>query len=342
MTRVLLTAVGSPGNARLIAALKQNGEREVQVIGTDMSARSGGRFLCDAFGVVPPGASDEFAPAVAEIARREGADVVFPTSSSEVASFARARELFEVPLMCASGEAVAACDDKAATYDLALRVGVRVPQTLVAAGPEEVRAAAAALGYPERDICIKPPTAKGSRGFHVISAGVDKRQQVLHARPGPMPLSIDELLAALGTDDFPTLLVMELLQGTERTVDGICRGGRFVLGHAKTREAMRAGLAMFFQTVDDPALVDATRRLVAGVELDWFVNAQFMGDALLEINPRISTIVYQEDFNLPWLAVRHALGELSEADLAEMGARVRPTRRALRYYDQVEYDDGDG
>ena len=125
-------------------------------------------------------------------------------------------------------------------------------------------------------------------------------------------------------------------------MDGICRGGKLVLGHAKTREAIRAGLAMYFQTVDDPALVEATRRLVAGVELDWFVNVQFMGDALLEINPRISTIVYQEDFNLPWLAVRHALGELSEADLAELGGRVRPTRRALRYYDQVEYDDGDG
>ena len=65
--RVLLTATGAPGAARLIRALRENGERELAVIGTDMSARSGGRFLCDAFHVVPPGASDEFAPAVAAI-----------------------------------------------------------------------------------------------------------------------------------------------------------------------------------------------------------------------------------------------------------------------------------
>ena len=62
--RVLLTASGAPGSARLIRALQENGERELAVIGTDMSERSGGRFLCDAFHVVPPGSSDEFAPAV--------------------------------------------------------------------------------------------------------------------------------------------------------------------------------------------------------------------------------------------------------------------------------------
>jgi hypothetical protein len=66
---------------------------------------------------------------------------------------------------------------------------------------------------------------------------------------------------------------------------------------------------------------------------------QFIDDALIEINPRISTIVYQEDLNLPYLAVRHALGELSEEELAARAARVRPTRRALRFYDQVEYDE---
>ena len=65
---------------------------------------------------------------------------------------------------------------------------------------------------------------------------------------------------------------------------------------------------------------------------------QFIGEHLLEINPRISTIVYQEDLNLPWLAVRRALGELDDEQLAAYQPLVRTTRRAVRYYDQVEYD----
>jgi hypothetical protein len=69
------------------------------------------------------------------------------------------------------------------------------------------------------------------------------------------------------------------------------------------------------------------------------VNVQFIGEHLLEINPRISTIVYQDDLNLPYLAVRHAIGELDEGQLRAYQPRVRTTRRALRYYDQVEYDE---
>jgi biotin carboxylase len=337
--RVLLTASGAPGAARLIRALRENGERELAVIGTDMSERSGGRFLCDAFHVVPPGASDEFAPAVAELALREGADVVFPQSSGEVVQFAANRGLFAMPVMVASPEAIAACDDKAQTMALAERAGVKAPRTHLARTPGEFRAAAAELGYPACDVCMKPPQAKGSRGFRVLSANVDRRRQLLEARPGPLPLSVDEALEAIGEEDFPPLLVMELAAGKEHTVDGICRGGRMLLGHAKTREAMRAGLAMYFETAAQPVLEDAARRLVRELALDWFVNVQFIGEHLLEINPRISTIVYQDDLNLPYLAVRHALGEVGEEQLAAHGAAVRTTRRALRYYDQVEYDE---
>ncbi len=112
-----------------------------------------------------------------------------------------------------------------------------------------------------------------------------------------------------------------------------------MLGHAKTREAMRAGLAMWFETVERPDLVDAADRLARELGLDWLVNVQFIGDRLLEINPRISTVMYQEDLNLPYLAVRHALGEISREELAALNARARPTRRVLRYYEQVEWDE---
>ncbi len=338
MTRILLTASGAPGAARLIAALRENGEREVHVIGTDMSERSAGRFLCDTFHVVPAGSSAGFAPELAALARREGADVVFPQSSGEVGRLAPATALFDCPVMVASPEAIAACDDKGATMRLAEHCGVRAPVTHVVRSPGEFRAAAESLGYPQREICMKPPVSKGSRGFRVLSATVNRRHALLEARPGPLPLSVDEALDAIGDEDFPELLVMELATGKEHTVDGICADGRMLLGHAKTREAMRAGLAMYFESCVQPGLVEAARRLCAELRLDWFVNVQFIGEHLLEINPRISTVVYQDDLNLPWLAVRRALGELDDDELAAYQPRVRTTRRALRYYDQVEYD----
>jgi hypothetical protein len=63
-----------------------------------------------------------------------------------------------------------------------------------------------------------------------------------------------------------------------------------------------------------------------------------VGDRVIEINPRISTVVYQDDLDLPWLGITRALGEISDDELAALRSRIRPGRTALRYFDQVEWD----
>ena len=78
--------------------------------------------------------------------------------------------------------------------------------------------------------------------------------------------------------------------------------------------------------------------IVRELRIEWFFNIQLVGGHVIEVNPRISTIVYQEDLNLPWLGVKRALGEISDDELAALRARVRPGRTALRYFDQVEFD----
>jgi hypothetical protein len=85
--------------------------------------------------------------------------------------------------------------------------------------------------------------------------------------------------------------------------------------------------------------METARKIVAELELEHFFNIQLVGEHVIEINPRISTIVYQEDLNLPWLGIKHALGEITEEELGELASRIRPTRRALRYFDQVEWDE---
>jgi hypothetical protein len=150
-------------------------------------------------------------------------------------------------------------------------------------------------------------------------------------------MRLEEAVELLPDDDGPDLLVMELSTGGERTIDGIANGRHVVLGHPKTREAMRAGLAMYFVTLDDSALMDIADRIVSELAIEWFFNIQLVGDHVIEVNPRISTIVYQEDLNLPYLGVKRALGEISDDELAALSKRIRPGRTALRYFDQIEW-----
>jgi carbamoyl-phosphate synthase large subunit len=335
----MVTASGAPGTAALLRALRENGERDVRLVGTDMSVQAIGRHLCDSFHVVPAGSDPSFGRAMSELAEREGVDAVLPQSSFDLLGLAEAKELFEAAVLVASPEAIRRSNDKADSYAMLDAIGVRGPAWRRVRGGEAVAEAARELGYPGEDVALKPVFSSGSRGFRVLSASADRREQLLTNRPGMAEaLRLEDLLDLLGGDDTE-LLVMELARGKERTIDGFAEAGRIVLGHPKTREAMRAGLAMYFETLDDPELMDVASKIVAELELDHFFNIQLVGEHVIEINPRISTIVYQEDLNLAYLGVKYALGELSDEEVEAARARVRPTRRALRYFDQVEWDD---
>jgi carbamoyl-phosphate synthase large subunit len=338
---ILVSASGAPGTAALLRGLRENGERPVRLVGTDMSERSVGRHLCDAFHVVPAGSDPGFADAMLEVCRKEGVQAVLPQSSFDLEGLAGARDRFEgIAVLVSSPDAIRRANDKAETYALLDRIGVPGPRWKRVVGGAALTEAAYELGYPGEDVCMKPVFSSGSRGFRIISASADRREQLLTNRPGVAEaIRLEELVELLGSDRETELLVMELATGGERTIDGFARGGRVLLGHAKTREAMRAGLAMFFQTLDDPWLMEIAAKICAELELDHFFNIQLVGDKVIEINPRISTIVYQEDLNLPYLGVKAALGELSDDELAAYAAKIRPTRRALRYFDQVEWDD---
>src|SRR5206468_5516104 len=187
-------------------------------------------------------------------------------------------------------------------------------------------------------VCSRPVCSAGARGCRVLDPSVDRAHQLLHERPGSVAMRLEEALELLPDEGGTELLVMELATGGERTIDGIANGREVVLGHPKTREAMRAGLAMYFVTLEDPSLMELADTIVAELGIEHFFNIQLVGEHVIEINPRISTIVYQDDLNLPYLGVKRALGEISEDELRTYAARIRPGRTALRYFDQLEFD----
>jgi carbamoyl-phosphate synthase large subunit len=336
---VLVSASGSPGTAALLRAFRENGEREVRLVGTDLSERSVGRHLCDAFHLVPSGSDPGFVDAVLDVVARESVDVVLPQSSFDLQALAEQRDRFDIPVLVSPPDAIRRSNDKAETYALLRGLGLPAPDFRRACGANAVAEAARELGYPDRDVSVKPTFSSGSRGFRIVSAGADRHTQLLTNRPGVAEaLRLEELVELLGDGEATEWLVMELAVGGERTIDGIGDGRRVVLGHPKTRESLRAGLAMYFVTLEDDALMELAGRVVEALAIEHFFNIQLVGEHVIEINPRISTIVYQEDLNIPYLGVKRVLGEISDDELATFASRVRPGRTALRYFDQVEWD----
>ena len=188
--------------------------------------------------------------------RAEGVDAILPQSSFDLEGLAEHVDRFPMPVLVSKPDAIRRSNDKAETYALLHRLGVR---GAASSGASTARARSQRprdeLGYPERPVCFKPVFSSGSRGFRILDPTVDRAHQLLNERPGSVAMRLEEAVELLPDEGGPDLLVMELATGGERTIDGIANGSEIVLGHPKTREAMRAGLAMYFVTLDDPELM---------------------------------------------------------------------------------------
>lgn len=340
--RVLLTAVGCPGGVSMIHALKNNGERELEIVGTDLRENAAGRFFVDSFHTVPAGSSPDFIPRLLDIVHQERPDVLLPQSSYEILALAHHRDEFErlgVPVVVGSADSVERGSDKWLTYLALEGSDVPRPRSIRCSNVEAFKRAVHELGYPEQRVCFKPPWSKGTRGFRILTDEANRLHLLLYERPDAMLMTLPEALDILAdADPVPELLVMDYAEGMEHTVDIFCRRGEVLMGFVKTREAVKAGLAMYFEIVHRPDLMHYGQVIAHRLDLDYFANIQFKGDMLLEVNPRVSTFVHQPDFNMPYLGLKYVLGEVDENDLRQAQERIRTTRRSVRYYDQVSYD----
>ena len=211
---VLVTASGAPGTAALLRALRLNGERGVRIVGTDMSPQAVGRHFCDRFYVVPRGNDPAFGDALLDVVRRENIDAVLPQSSHDLQGLADARERFMgTTVMVSPPEAIRVANDKAETYALLERLGLRAPAWRRVSGSRALALAAEELGYPDRTVCFKPVFSSGSRGFRVLDATVDRARQLLEERPGNIAMRLRDVVELLPEEGGPDLLVMELPTG---------------------------------------------------------------------------------------------------------------------------------
>ena len=125
---VMVTASGAPGTAALLRALRENGEREVRLVGTDMSERVG---RPPSLRLVPR-RSRRRRPRVprrdARGRERESVDAILPQSSFDLEGLAEHVDRFPMPVLVSSPDAIHRSNDKAETYALLHRLGVPAPE----------------------------------------------------------------------------------------------------------------------------------------------------------------------------------------------------------------------
>ncbi len=336
--KIILTASGCPGASTMIRKLRKVKERKIKIIGTDMRENAIGRFLADSFYKVPPGADRNYIRELLSIVEKEKPDILFPVSSYEVYPIATNRKKFEklgVKVLVSDSDPIKLCNNKYLMYE-SLKGIVELPRYNLANSFDEFLDCAEKLGHPKKQICFKPPKSKGSRGFRILKENINKAELLLNQTHSNKYLTMADFKEIFkNMEHFPQLLLMEFLEGKEFTVDAILKKGEMLLHEVKTREEADSGLAMYFEKCRRPDLVEYTQKILNKIPLDYCVNVQTKGGKLLEINPRVSTFVYQEDLILPYLAIKLLLNEITEDELRSYQSKVRIGWKSIRYYDQV-------
>lgn len=346
--KVIVTACGCPGASTLIKSLKNIQNRKISIIGTDMDPDAIGRFFADKFYQVPPAIDPEYISTIQDICSTEQIDVILPESSSQVEKFAFAKPSFEalgVKVLVSDPEPIKLANNKFQMYEkLRKNTHLPLPHYFWPKNLDEFIQYAEELGYPKQPICFKPHEAKGSRGFRILDSTINRRNLLLNYKPSSRYMTLEEFITIFESEsDFPEFILMEFIPGMEMTSDCLCLNGESLLTSVKSVEQARWGVIVKGELLDEPQIIHQTSVILNQIPLSYNINLQFIKPPnniplLIEINPRVSTFIYQTDFIQPYLSIKLALGEETPESIRTYQDKIAIGRRMVRYMDQVFYD----
>lgn len=339
------------GTVHVIRALQQ-ADAGYTVIASHTKADAPTLAVADEGGLEPPTSlsADDYLHWTLERCRTTRIDVLIPERHKETLAAARERfaAIGTTLLTAADAATLALLGDKARVYaDLQGSFGA-IPEHYPVTTIAELRDAYEAIVNTGRRVCFKPAVGVFGSGFRII--GEETLEKLLGGTTHVISWEhLERLLAPHPT--FPTLLVMPVLEGVERSIDVLACEGH--VAAAVVRAKPLSGYAQHLE--DNPNVLREVRTLVARYRLNGLVNVQFKDDVakkddaaeggaaeggaaeddagraatpyLLEINTRASGGLFmalEAGVNLPHYAVQLATGRLTPDDVPEptLGGRI--------------------
>lgn len=319
---VLMTGAGAPGAYGIIRCLRNNGERDIRIIGVDADPQAGCRELVDVFQTVPMAADDAFIPAVLEVCEKHHVDVVQPIVTRELQKFAENKRRFEAigTKVCVSDpDRLRIINDKGNLFDAMKKRGdFRLPRYFLVHGMKEYVEAMESLDWHRNPVCIKVTFGNGSRGIRFVDSEKSLFSLFMKEKPDSKYVSYDGMLDILkDAPEFPELMVMELLTGEEYSADVLADRGNIVYYAGRRSPIVRSSITLQSEISDNEDIRKQCEFIVKTLALSGNIGFDFRCGKngypyILEINPRLTATVVLNavaGINFPYMGVKYALGE---------------------------------
>lgn len=318
---VLITAAGSPSAPGLIKCLKNNGERMVRVVGTDMKADATIEQMTDVIRLVPPAAASDYIDALLKVCEEEKVDVLIPGISQELPQLQNRKADFEAigtKVSVSDGEGLLIANDKIALYEYMKDKGFSIPNFRVVKTISEFENACEEIGFPNKAICVKMKDGSGSRGIRLIDPKKSRFDIFVGEKPNSFFTTYEDMLSILKeADSIPELMVMDYLPGLEYSVDLLADHGKTMYIVGRESNVINASIPLEATLAYNEEAYEISKRIVESLELDGNVDLDFKFDEnghpqLMEINPRLAatlSVIAAGGCNLLYLRVKQLLGE---------------------------------
>ncbi|MCK9331029.1 MAG: ATP-grasp domain-containing protein, partial [Candidatus Cloacimonetes bacterium] len=344
---VLLTGTGAPGAPGIIKCLKNNGERNIRIVGVDMNPSCGGKSLVDKFYQVPKAEDNDFIDKIKDICSNEKVDIIIPIVTRELSKFSTHKTDFlklGIKISVMEEKKLLIANDKRNLFDSLNKSNILLPEYYAVKTLDEVIKAFKKLDYPNKPVCIKTTKGNGSRGIRIVNPQVSKYELFINSKPNSLYISYDELISTLQEKDkLDEMVVMEYLPGDEYSVDLLVDNGKttHVVGRYNSLVSSSIPLGCTLEYREDA--IKQAIEICEYLNLDGNIGIDFKYNynnepKLMEINPRLTaTIVVSAvaGVNFPYLGIKKLLNEKYDNAIVQYGIRM------IRRYEEV-YDDGNG
>jgi carbamoyl-phosphate synthase large subunit len=286
---ILLSTSNAPSSVYAIQGLKELGYR---VVAGDANPDAVGKLFANRFVVLPLQSDPAYLDEVLRIVKTERVNVFVPTGEAEALEASRRRDAFNAlgcTLVAANTRTLEIAFDKSVLFSFFRERG-SIPMLWFRSisSVEDFDRALTEAG--DRRLCMKPAIGSGSRGFAILDdAPMPPDEFFLKKQAFPrFPKSImREMLAS--TETFPKLVLMEYLEGVHYDSNMICREGEILFQSVKTREEAKIGTITKGTIVKNPRIERINVDITEAMKTTGLISTQFVGDMLIEINPRWST-----------------------------------------------------
>lgn len=310
------SGAGAPGFGGILELLLQAGYR---VCAGDRDPNAYGRGLVADFQVMPASNAPDYVAVLIETANKFHCEFILPITTVELLPLSQnlhQLELSGLKLAISPVSGLEIANNKRLLYDFCAKQNIPHPEYRAVHSKEDLLSAARDLGFPHKQVFLKPASGNGSRGIKLLCSPEQAQKAWAGAKSGSI-LCTEAALMAEMPDSLPfEYLACEFLPGHEYSVDLLCDKGQLLLCLPRLRDKTVSGISVAGTFVQNGEIVAICTQLVSLLKLHGPIGIQFKENSsgeprILEINPRlqgaVSSCIYM-GFNMPALAIEIATG----------------------------------